>query len=430
MTQSCCILRGSKLHIARVLLIIACLFIVGCMTGTPTVQPSQPSTDTPPIHTPTNASTATNPPSMTAGYRLRYTIDRSQVPALTYNALSLKIYIGGPGPVQATADGKWIPSSYNAQTGYLTVTTTGKVLDVLVSSGTPSDQTGSFTKTALKDDLSWAWSHSFDDNTGFEDRGIKAFDAVGWRATVYLIGDKIDETRDEAWIIDRPDLAKLIAKGWGIGNHTWSHLYAGKFPSTSAAREDVLRLANYLRGVANDAGRPDYRLIAFAAPMFDADYHPIVLNLRDTKTAELLFNESGSAPIMQVDAGVTESEYPLFNINEPVGRDWRMEAYGSDTNDDRAFREELNTMLGKLDANHHFWLNTFTHNVDDKPDNTTIFAFIPWLHSNYGPNATKNKVWVAPAEEIYSYLLVRDKTKVNYQMVSSDISVAYLPIIN
>ena len=104
---------------------------------------------------------------MTAGYRLRYTLDRSQVPALTYNALTLKIYIGGPGPVQVTADGKGIPSTYNAQTGYLTVTTTGKLLDVVVSSGTPSAQTGTFTKAALKDDLSWAWSHSFDDNTGF-----------------------------------------------------------------------------------------------------------------------------------------------------------------------------------------------------------------------------------------------------------------------
>ncbi len=97
----------------------------------------------------------------------------------------------------------------------MVVTTSSSAVDVVVSGGTNNAQAGSFTKTALKDVRQWAWSHSFDDNVNFKERGIPAFEQCGWRGTVYLIGNEIDATRNENWIIDRPDIITLVKKAGG-----------------------------------------------------------------------------------------------------------------------------------------------------------------------------------------------------------------------
>lgn len=349
-------------------------------------------------------------------FTLTYTLDRSAVPRLTYNDLTLRIFIGQAATVSARVDGAQTPVRYDRQSGYATLTTSGSRVEVQVHQVFPTEKLGAYSKTALKEDYKWAWSHGFDDNVQFKEKGIPAFDSYGWRATVYIIGSKLSDTRDENWIVDRVDLIKLVQKGWAIGNHGWNHDTVQSAGGAEAAAREIQRLDIYLRGVVRDAGRPDYRLMSFAAPAFDSDYLPVLLRLRDSRAVDLLFDESGSSSFIRVDRGASEppnSSYSPFDPNNAVGRDYRIDEFGTGSEYDKAFRRDIAAMSRRLDADHHYWLNTFTHDVDGKADGTSVIAFLPWIDQHYGPHGDKS-VWVAPAEEIYSYLLVRDGVKIDY----------------
>jgi len=362
---------------------------------------------------------------------LVYRLDRSALPDLTYRDITLKIFIGPASAISANGDGKPLDVRYDSQSGFALVTTSAVMLQVNIAGGTLTPQTGTFTRTVLKDDLAWAWSHSFDDNRVFKERGIPAFDQYGYRATVYLIGKDIDEVRDEGWIIDRPDLVKLLNKGWGIGNHTWSHQYVADIGGASAARQDILLLHTYLRQLADEAGHPDYRFIAFAAPMFDSDYHPIVQSLREEPAHELLFNESGNRGIYRVDPGADEKDFYQFDPYAPLGRDGRVDEFGSGSDQDQEFRADVSKMTANLNSTRHYWLNTFTHWVDDRPADQSIFGFLAWIDQNYGVQSS-HPVWVAPAEEIYSYMVVRDGIKITFSIGEPPVlnQRTFLPLIS
>jgi peptidoglycan/xylan/chitin deacetylase (PgdA/CDA1 family) len=348
---------------------------------------------------------------------LRYTFDRSGLPPLNHPDVTLKIQVGEAEQLAASADGQAVAVQYDRSTGVAVVTTAGAELVITFMPTAPSEGVGTYELATLKDDRAWAWSHSFDDNKGFEKRAIPAFDQYGWRATVYAIGKDLNDSRREDWIMDRPDLIDLLRKGWGLGNHSWSHQSVSAVGGQSAARSDVLRLANYLRAAADEAGRPDYILTAFAAPNFDSAYHPVLLSLRGSGESGLLFNESGSNGFMRVDQGqhISDGRFTVFDPDEPIGRDWRIDRMGSGDDYDRTFRADVEAMLAALGPDQHYWLNTFTHDVDDRPAQQSIFAFLPWLYNTYGLGGD-NSVWVAPAEEIYAYLLVRDGVKITYSV--------------
>ncbi len=371
-------------------------------------------------------------------YTLTYTLDRSTVPALTYNDLTLKINVGDAQSVTASAEtGKTALVSFKPATGFALVTTNGSTLQVHVNHATSSAQIGAFTKTTLKDDYQWAWSHSFDDNIYFKQYGIPLFEQYGYRGSLYLIGDKLNTTHGEMWNFDESDVQTMVKKGWGIGNHTMEHftVYGSSYSygSPAAAQTGIETNAALLRQLVDQAGRTDYRLIAFAAPMFDANYHPIITSMRAAHDTELLFDESGSSGFMQVDAnapaqnplGINNASFTALDSTGLVGRDWRIESYGKPNNaDDQSFRADFATMIANLNADTHYWLNTFTHNVDSQyGTNETIFGFLPWVYNTYGP-AGNHSVWIAPSDEIYSYIQVRNAVNIQLAVASTPSSKA------
>jgi len=414
-------------HFKRLHRLMLGIMLLGtsCLASPPAFETATPI----PISISTSAPAPTDsaPPAFTAtaveevppSFTIHYTLDRPSRPQLTYQDVSLSLFVGDATSVSAWADGEEIPVAYDPQTGLALVTTAKSKLDVAVQGGIPTPETGHFSLAALKDNRQWAWSHSFDDNVFIEQRGVPAFDNYGWRATVYLIGSKLDDTREEDWILDRPDIVALLGKGWGIGNHSWSHANVADFDNTDSARQNVIRMAGYIRQIADEAGYPGYYPIGFAAPNFDNQYHPIILELRDQQAAGLLFNESGDIAILRVDpeaaAGLDDEDDPFaaFNPDAPVGRDWRIEQYGTGNEYDQSFQADIALMLSLLDSNRHYWLNTFTHGVDDRPEDQIIFGFIDWLYHTHGPGGS-DSVWVAPSEEIYSYLLLRDRAEITF----------------
>lgn len=378
-------------------------------TNTPTLTPTPTNTPIPPTATPTSTPTVI-PTRAVDGYTIRYTLDRSAVPAVSFRDLTLKVQVGNVQGVQVfTANGVYIPHVYDAANGTITFTTDANVVDVTLIGAANPAAAGAVTKTALRDDKDWAWSQGFDDNV-FLKAAIAKIEEKGWAGTVFMIGNQIHDTRVEDWIIDAPDLLQLLADGWSVGNHTWGHQCYGGFDYNQTMVDGY----NRLTGIVEDSSRSGYQVIAFAAPCFDVGYHPFVLAQRASGQTAVLFNESGSNYFTLVDEGAS-SNYAAngrtavaFNPDSPIGRDSRIEW------DTAAVIQEIDWVASKSGPNRHIWYNTLSHGSHE----LSIGQVATYVYDTYGPWAT-NEVWVAPSDMIYSYLLVRDNTVVTWEAVGA-----------
>lgn len=352
------------------------------------------------------------------------TVTRAELPKLTYYDLTLRVDAGGASKAAVLADGKAIDS--RIENDRVIFTTAATNISVTLAGVTDKSKLGKVSKAALRDDKLWAWSVGFDDNAMFKSTAIPVMEKYGYRGTVFLIGEKLADKRNEGWIIDRPDIIRLVQSGWGIGNHTWTHIVvpaekgkAAKYGTPdwaptpadmTAAKEQVRKAYEYLRSACDEAGKKDYRLIAFAAPMFDGRWQPVIDDMRKNNECEVLFNESGNRYFVVVDPDwkpanqwVSPAKYTLTGS---IGRDPMTEAFGSGSKDDP--KDKLTKEIAKCGENYHLWYNTLCHGVGEKHG---VLKFIPWVNDTYGKDAN-NTVWVAPSDEIYSYLLVRDNSTV------------------
>jgi peptidoglycan/xylan/chitin deacetylase (PgdA/CDA1 family) len=355
---------------------------------------------------------------------LRYAIDRSGVPALFYDELTLRIHVGTASGVTARADGAAIPVAYDGATGWAVVTTSGNVVDLdMASVDTSAQGFGDVTKAVLKDDKRWAWSHSFDDNATFRQHAIPTFEQYGYAATIYVIGQNVptDETDVGTWQIVQRDIKRLVQKGWGIGNHTWSHGTVGGYGGVDATKADIKKCHDMLRAVV-DVVLPSYRLMAFAAPMFDGEFLPIINDIRaNAPELELMFDESGDGstvtgtlpPELGGDQKATRRVDDAFDLSKAIGRWGNTPAFGKGAASEDP-QMHIETIRAHSDATHHYWYNTFAHGADMAYPGSDVFLMVPWLHDTYGPGGT-NEAWVATTEQIVSYLLVRDKSQVTRQ---------------
>ena len=138
-------------------------------------------------------------------YHLQYMLDRTAVPSLTHNELTVQISVGAIQSYAVFVDGVQLTTDqYDSQTGQLMVTTAGSALEVFVETvEAPTADFGQIMVAELKDDKAWAWSHGFDDNTLLAN-GMALFESYGWRGTLFLITSLIDDNRDQEWIVDAP----------------------------------------------------------------------------------------------------------------------------------------------------------------------------------------------------------------------------------
>jgi len=335
--------------------------------------------------------------------RLAYTIDRGDVPAVRSAELTVQVQVGPAWRVTGRADGRPVAVAHDPASGWATVTTAAARVELEVEGAAPAAPGfGEVRKAPLLGGKRWAWSHGFDDNTGFKQHGLAAFRERGWTATVFLICSSVEAHRDEPWIVDAPDLRRLAKEGWGIGNHGWTHSTARSL-GPERARAEALRCADLLRATVEPA-LPGWRPMAFAAPAFDPDWQAVVDELRDRSPERgVRFNESGNDFLRQVDPGA-------FDPKATLGRDPAIEGFGSG-NPGYDNRPTLLRVHELADGTRHWWYNTLSHAVDGQPRDRGLFAFLAFLHQRFGPGGT-DEVWVAPSDRVYSYLLVRDASRV------------------
>jgi hypothetical protein len=336
------------------------------------------------------------------GRTLSYHVDRSAAPPLPYDELTLLLPVGRAGVLEVRGDGAPVDYQYDVESGMVQFTTAASDLQIVLAH--PADNnTGAIRIAPLKGNRAWAWSHGFDDNVNLRP-AIDLFRQYGWRATLFLIAREIDDHRDEQWIADAPYLQALLAEGWSIGNHTWDHSCV----ENSADSQTVTRAQRRLQEIVARSPRPDYPVTAFAAPCFSRVYDTILAELHGRGETSLLFNESGNDYYIAVETGAgSYSDGPRHVAAFTPRKIGRSPAIELGLEEALA---ELDWVAQQAAAGRSLWFNTFSHgNRED-----TLAELLPYLHATYGPDGS-DTLWVAPSDEIYSYLLLREMAIISYR---------------
>lgn len=344
--------------------------------------------------------------------------DKSSVPTLYYYDLTANVYVGSVASVAVQdTNNNAISSEYNSETGYVRFTTALNSVTLVVGGLTSTENIGDYNFETLKYGKSWAWSHGMDDNVNLVPQ-IEAFKAKGWRATLFLISDIIYEERLEGWIEDVPDIHQHMAAGWSIGNHGWHSECVSEDPEV--LENDVLLGYNRLMEIVASSSVPSYKVISFAAPCFRSQYTPIIAAHKANGTTDVQFNESGS-------------NYEGLLLTDDLSgalADYNNGAYGADAltydsliSRNTSIQTNIADVMARMDwasansnADRHIWFNSLTHGNNE----TNMIVALDHAYDNYGPGGT-DELWMAPSDEIYSYLLVRDNTVATITLLESEV---------
>lgn len=338
---------------------------------------------------------------------MTYQINSAGLPPLNDTDLTVNLWVGSIAEAVVEVDGATINHTYDSFTNILTfnIDASQQLITVTLTDGAELADLGTVSVGMLKDNKAWAYSHGFDDNVNLKE-GITIFESYGWQGTLFMIGNIIDDTRQEDWIVDAPDIRTYVENGWSIGSHSWDSL------CDDANMAAIEQSTDRIEGIVATSTKPDYVVTSFAAPCFDEAYHPVILDMRDNMTSTILFNESGNDSLLLLE-GTGDVTYDgvqaySFNFDRPIGRDLSYEINDIDT-----LKSRFDWMSTHSSGTAHFWFNTLSHGKKEDE----IDAGLDYLYATYGPNGT-DEVWVAPSEEIYAYQIVRDRVEVELVAVS------------
>ncbi|MEM7128717.1 MAG: hypothetical protein AAF702_20450 [Chloroflexota bacterium] len=341
-----------------------------------------------------------------------YTIslDRSSIPALNYHDITLQLPVGNVTNITLIEDGTdTLSYLYDAGAGILTFTTDGTSVQLSLDGPDATSFSGLATIASLKDDKAFAWSHGMDDNVFLMD-SIAIFDSYNYRATVYMIASDISDTRDQEWILDKINLHQLLGNGWAVGNHTYDHgCYGVDYEN------EILDGYNRINEIIPDSPKPGYVINSFAAPCFDANYHPYILQHRNQGTTLTIFNESGNDALLIVDPNTLDftsngRTAKSFNFEMAIGRGNPIEL-----DDPAEAISIIDWMAAHASPTQHFWYNTFSHSGKESALNSVMAH----IDNAYGAGGDQS-IWVAPAEEIYAYLRIRESIQITISGTSGN----------
>ncbi len=396
--------------------------------------------------------------AIAADHTLQYTIDRSQLPGMNYYDLTLNIKVGDVSFAEVrNGSGSVIPSTYDAGSGILTVTTDETTLNVTLNDFSGStDGIGEITIAQLKDNKLWAWSHGFDDNAGFL-KAIYEFEQYGVPATLYLndydssAGNIIldpdgksnppnpytscDDNNNslspltyECYLLLGSKIRQLLDDGWAIGNHTENHLCwnnQAERPSDEVLWQDIVDVQTKLYSkIVAESNRTDYLINSFAAPCFN-DYNDLIQEKIAADQTDIIMSEGGFIDYSSPDGLIGSSNrLPLtlgYDFTKAVIRDNRVEGTMNDDSDDAnslAFTKSIFDWLHENSSENNqnaYWYNTISHSR-----NEDVFAeAIPYLINTYGSGSQYDEVWLATAEEVFAYTYVKEKATISLSCSST-----------
>ena len=321
--------------------------------------------------------------------RLLYQIDRSGVPDwVVHLETTLNVRVGPALDVVALGDHLPVECRYDGERAL--VTTDADLVEVIVTApGWPVDAMGDAHLATLWDDKLWALSLTLDD--GYVSQATTArtlLDRYGYAGTIAVVGSWIGKTVNEKDMATAEQLREVVSAGWELSNHSSRHRRVEEIGGSLDVMRDI-RAANE----AIEAAVPGYVPRTFTSPFVDPEFEPIIVAYRGELGLQLIQTLTWEG--RQVDPHV-------LRIDD-------VEPYSIG-------RRQLSNDGSEFDAIHaraasnpgtHWWFSLHTHEVGPACD--CVETAIDHLYYTYGA-AGSDEVWVAPAPQVFQYLIVRDRT--------------------
>ncbi|MFH1084668.1 MAG: DNRLRE domain-containing protein, partial [Chloroflexota bacterium] len=323
--------------------------------------------------------------------RLTYRVDRSRVPAwVADRKVTLVVSVGPALDVIAQGDGRPAPCLYDGERAL--VTTDAAEVEVIVSAPSrPLADLGGVSIAPLRDDKPWALSLTLDD--GYVSQATTAkelLDRYGYDASVAVIGGRIGIPFNGDTYASAAQLRALVDDGWYLANHSQGHYHAYELGSTSAILSDI-RAAN----ASIKRALPDHNLLMFTAPFGEAEL---------ANVAKANVNELGLRLLQITGFEARRVDVGTWKVNG----DWTTTVGRTQLLKNGSQFDQVHTWLASQPGS-RWWLSLHSHDVAPACD--CVETAIDTLYHTYGP-AGADDVWVAPAPEVYQYLIVRDQASV------------------
>ncbi|MFD0675044.1 hypothetical protein [Cohnella sp. GCM10027633] len=195
---------------------------------------------------------------------------------------------------------------------------------------------------------------------------------------------------------------QLFDAGWDILNHSFQH--ATGLGSAAAYTSQVTQNTSI---VQNNIG---FEMTHFVVPTGDKNYYQPALDNGNVALYDQAYELPGFNGGLKVDAALAAGPFKLY----------------------RNSVTSLNT--AKIDAaaassvnGNHYWINDFTHDiaVQNWGGGMTPAAFrglMEYVANTYGSGGS-DRVWMAPLQEVYEYLKVRDAVTVTSSLSGNTLQI-------
>lgn len=344
-------------------------------------------------------------------WRLSYQLDYSRVPDwVTHRDITLRVRVGeSVTALSAETAAGIVPHIYDPLAGTALITTDAPTLTIRLSAdATPADFGAVSTAPLLHDKL-WAYSITADDGYASAYEHLLAIlGRYGYRGSVAVIGTNLGKTVSGVRYLNPEELQALVAAGWGVTNHTFSHKHFAEYPDEQALIADVQRNNQV---ISDTLGGFQPRI--FTSPFTEPQFAPVI---RDNRAA------LGLHLVQHLGWRINYVNLPTFLTVDyfwTAGRD-RIEEWHYDDAHQRAL----------ANGGTPLWLTHHTHNEAGlDPVCNAVEIGTDYLYHHYGAGGT-DEVWVAPAQEVYEYLVTRAALAVSLAAIEPDDSAAALPAPN
>ena len=174
---------------------------------------------------------------------LTFDINQSAVPSwVVSRELTYRVKVGTVSSVDVAGDGSSVATTYDAANGRVMFTSAAAHIALVLHDSTSDPATiGKIDVMMLRDNKRWALSMTFDDGyLSAYQYGTSYLDKYGYTGGIAMNGRSLDNPNyADKYYMNDAQMLDVIARGWGIFNHTYSHYYVNQFATTTAALNDV-----------------------------------------------------------------------------------------------------------------------------------------------------------------------------------------------
>lgn len=227
----------------------------------------------------------------------------------------------------------------------------------------------------------------------------------------------MDTHVDNPSYISWAQLDELYLQGWDVLNHGYSHKTRGwnssGLPNASLPDgeydQEIIKNNERVKAMTKNK----IVMTHFVVPSGDNGYYPRMAATGMSALYDQNWQLPGNGAGLSVGAALNYSDFKLnrsIMSNDPIA---------SNNLVNNTF-STVSQLLGNT-----YWINSFTHDVEPKAssggvDLGNLATHMTYIANTYGSKG-KDIIWMAPLQEVYEYLVVRDKAKMTWRQSANKV---------